>query len=311
MSEHWECIIVGGGAAGLSAALVLGRARRRTLLVDAGEQSNRPAHGIGGLLGHEGRPPAELYACGRRELAAYPAVEIRDAAVTVASSTEGGFAVTLADGSVELTRRMILATGMQYQLPDLPGLAERWGGSVFHCPFCHGWEVRDRPLGVLDSDAATGVHRALLLTGWSADVTLLTNGPASLTEEDRGHLVAAGVTVDERRVSAVHGPGDELSTVEFADGTERPCGGLLVPAVLHQRGDLAAQLGLELAAPNPIAADAIATGPTGETSVPGVLVTGDVGVGMPSVANAIAAGSNAAAAVVRSLLVERLPPRRL
>ena len=193
MNERWECIIVGGGAAGLSAALVLGRARKRTLLVDAGAQSNRPAHGIGGLLGHDGRPPAELYASGRRELVAYPSVEVRDGAVTVASSTEGGFTVTLTDGSVELTQRLILATGMDYQIPELPGLAERWGRSVFHCPFCHGWEVRDRPLCVLDSDAVTGVHRALLLTGWSADVTLLTNGPAGLTDEDRDHLVAAGV----------------------------------------------------------------------------------------------------------------------
>ncbi len=302
MDEHRECIIVGGGAAGLSAALVLGRARRRTLLVDAGEQSNRPAHGIGGLLGHDGRPPAELYAAGRRELDAYPSVEVRDGAVTAASVTEGGFTVTLADGSVELTRRMILATGMRYQLADLPGLAERWGGSVFHCPFCHGWEVRDRPLGVLDSDPTTGVHRALLLTAWSSDVTLLTNGPAGLTEEDHERLIAAGVAVDERRVAGVDGPGDELSTIRFDDGTERACGGLLVPAVLHQRGDLAAQLGVRLAPPTPVAADAIEIGPTGETSVAGVFAAGDTGVGMPSVAAAIAEGSIAATAVVRSLL---------
>jgi thioredoxin reductase len=309
MSEPWECIIVGGGAAGLSAALVLGRARRRTLLVDAGAQSNRPAHGIGGLLGHDGQPPAELYATGRRELAGYPAVEVRDGSVTEASSTAGGFTVTLADGRVELTRQLILATGMDYHLPELSGVAERWGRSVFHCPFCHGWEVRDQPLAVLDSDPTTGVHRALLLTGWSADVTLLTDGPAGLTDHDRDHLVAAGVTVDERPVAALHGTGDELSAIRFADGTERPCGGLLVPAVLHQRSTLAAQLSLQFAAPTPIAADAIEISPTGETSVPGVLVAGDAGVGMPSVANSIAAGSNAAAAVVRNLLFEdeRLP----
>jgi thioredoxin reductase len=304
MNERWECIIVGGGAAGLSAALVLGRARRRTLLVDAGEQSNRPAHGIGGLLGHDGRPPDELYAAGRRELAAYPCVEVRDGTVTEASPSAGGFSATLTDGSVERTKRMILATGMHYRIPVLPGLAQRWGGSVFHCPFCHGWEVRDRPLGVLDSDPVTGVHRALLLTGWSADVTLLTNGPAGLTDDDRERLVAAGVTVDERPVAAVHGPGDELSTIRFVDGSERPCGGLLVAAVLHQRSDLATQLGLQFAPPNPLAADAIAISPTGDTSVPGVFVAGDASIGMPSVANAIAEGSNAAAAVVRSLLVE-------
>ena len=304
MNEHWDCIVVGGGAAGLSATLVLGRARKRTLLVDAGEPSNRFAHGIGGLLGHDGRPPAELYAAGHAELAKYPSIEVRHAAVTAASESDDGIAVTLNDGVVEQARRVILAVGMDYRLPEVPGLAERWGRSVFHCPFCHGWEVRDRALGVLDADPATGVHRALLLTGWSADITLLTNGPSDLTVDDRDRLVAAGVEIDERRVAAVHGQGDELATIQFADGTERPCGGLLVPAPLHQRSDIAARLGLAFAPPNPMAADAVVVNPTGNTTVPGVLVAGDAAVGMPSVANAIAEGSNAAAAVVRSLLVE-------
>jgi thioredoxin reductase len=304
MNDRWDCIIVGGGAAGLSAALVLGRARKRTLLVDAGEQSNRPAHGIGGLLGHDGRPPGELYAAGRAELAAYPSVELRERRLTEASKAADGFTVTMSDGAVELTRRMILATGMNYALPDVPGVAERWGQSVFHCPFCHGWEVRDRPLAVLDADPNTGVHRALLLTGWSADITLLTDGPAQLTDEYRHRLIAAGVEIDERRVAAVHGPGRELSAIEFADGSTRACGGLLVAAPLHQRSDLGAQLGVAFAPPSPIAADAVATSPTGETNVPGVLVAGDASAGMPSVANAVAAGSNAAAAVVRSLVIE-------
>jgi thioredoxin reductase len=308
VNERWDCIIVGGGAAGLSAGLVLGRARKRSLVVDLGEQSNRPAHGIGGLLGHDGRRPEDLYAAGRAELSAYPSVEARAGLVTGASQTDGGFAVTLADGSVELTRRMILATGMDYRVPELPGIAERWGRSVFHCPFCHGWEVRDLRLAVLDADPTTGVHRALLLTAWSADVTLLTNGPAELTDEDRRRLIAAGVVLDERRLAAARGLGDELSSILFADGTERPCGGLLVAAVLHQRSDLATQLGLPFAPPTPIAADAIAVDPTGETSVAGVLVAGDAAVGMPSVANAIAQGSNAAAAVVRSLVAEDHEP---
>jgi thioredoxin reductase len=304
MNETWDCIVVGGGAAGLSAALVLGRARKRVLLVDAGEQSNRPAHGIGGLLGHDTRPPDELYAAGHRELSGYPSVEVRPGRVTAASTREAGFTVTMTDGSKAASRRMILATGMHYRLPELPGIAERWGHSVFHCPFCHGWEVRDRPLAVLDADPSTGVHRALLLSGWSADVTLLTNGPASLTEEDRDRLAVAGIDVDERPVAAVHGPGDDLSTIRFVDGSTRPCGGLLVAVVLHQRPDLAAQLGLELAPPNPLTADAVAVDPTGETNVPGVFVAGDAGAGMPSVANAIAQGANAATTVVRSLLTE-------
>ena len=304
MSERWDCIVIGGGAAGLSAALVLGRARVRTLLVDAGAPSNAPAHGVGGLLGHDGRAPRDLYALGHTELAAYPAVEVRHGRVVTAVAAAGGVAATLADGAVEVSRRLILATGMDYQLPAVPGLAERWGRSVFHCPFSHGWEVRDHRLGVLDGDPATGVHRALLLRRWSDDVTLLPNGPAVVSDEDRRRLVAAGVEIDERPVVAVDGPGDELTTIRFADGTERACGGLLVAAVLHQRSDLAAQLGLPVAPPSPIAADALAATPTGDTPVPGVFVAGDVVAGMPSVANAVAAGSNAAAAVVRSLLAE-------
>jgi thioredoxin reductase len=309
MTRNWDCIIVGGGAAGLSAALVLGRARKRGLLVDAGDQSNRPAPGIGGLLGHDTRPPDELYAAGRRELMAYPSIEVRPGRVTAASPQDGGFRVMLSDGSEAASRRLILATGMHYRLPAVPGLAERWGRSVFHCPFCHGWEVRDRPLAVLDPDPTTGIHRALLLRGWSADVTLLTNGPASLPEADRDRLGAAGIDVDERPIAGVDGPGDELSTILLADRSTRPCGGLLVAVVLHQRSHLATQLGLELAAPNPIAADAVAVSATGETNVPGVFVAGDAGAGMPSVANAIAQGALAATSVVRSLLTEdhRLP----
>src|SRR5215217_2183036 len=282
MDDIWDCIVIGAGAAGLSAALVLGRARKRTLLVDAGAPSNLPAHGIGGLLGHDGRPPAELYAEGRRELAAYPAVTVRAGCVVAAAVDGAGVTVTLMDGAAERARRVILATGMDYRLPDVPGIAERWGRSVFHCPFCHGWEVRDRPLGVLDGDPTTGVHRALLLRGWSDEVTLLTNGRAELTAGDRRTLAAAGVEVDERQVIGVDGPGDELAAIRFADGTARPCGGLLVAVVLHQRSRLAVQLGLPIAPPSPIAADAVVAGPTGETALESVLVAGDAGVGMPS-----------------------------
>jgi thioredoxin reductase len=305
-NQTWDCIVVGGGAAGLSAALVLGRARRRTLLVDDGQQSNLAAHGIGGLLGHDGQPPAQLYRIGRDELAGYPSVEVRSGRVIDGEASADRFTVTLDDGEVEATRRIVLATGMEYRMPAVEGLAERWGRSVFHCPFCHGWEVRERALGVLDGDPVTGVHRALLLTGWSADVTLLTNGRATLTSEDRALLAAAGVVIDERPVMRVDGTGDEIAKVVFEDGDERPCGALLVASVLHQRSKLAAQLGVQAAPPTPIAADAISVGPMGETSVPGVFAAGDTGAGMPSVANAIAAGSNAAASVVRSLLMPTL-----
>ena len=301
-NEPWDCIVVGAGAAGLSAALVLGRARRRTLVVDAGRPSNAVAHGIGGLLGHDGRPPADLYDAGRAELAAYPTVEVRAGEVVDGRQSEAGFVLDLADGTREVSRRVLLATGMDYRYPDLPGVAERWGRSVFHCPFCHGWEVRGRPLGVLDRGATTGVHRAMLLRAWTDDVTLLTDGPSALDPEAVEGLRAAGVTIDERRVERLRGPGDGLDAVVFADGTERSLGGLLVAVTLHQRSDLAARLGAVAVPPGPIAADAIDVDAMLGTSVAGVSAAGDLSTTMPSVANAIAAGSMAAAGVVGSLM---------
>ena len=306
MDEIWDCIVVGGGAAGLSAALVLGRARRRTLVVDAGRPSNAVAHGIGGLLGHDGRPPADLYALGREELAAYPTVEVRTGEVAAGEAHDGAFVLTLADGTTERAKRVLLASGMDYRHADLPGVAERWGRSVFHCPFCHGWEVRDRALGVIDPGPA-GAQRALMLTLWSDDVTLYTDGPATLDPVDAARLRAAGIPVVEQRVAALEGPGDDLEAVVLADGSTRACGGVLLPVTLHQRSPLAAQLGAEAAPPGMIAADAVAVDPMFATSVPGLFAAGDLGATMPSVANAVAAGSNAAAAVVHSLVEDRHP----
>ncbi|CAA9515296.1 MAG: Thioredoxin reductase [uncultured Solirubrobacteraceae bacterium] len=307
MNTNWDCIVVGAGAAGLSAALVLGRARQRTLVVDAAGQSNRDAHGIGGLLGHDRRPPAEFYAGGRAELAEYPTVQLRAGEVVDGEPQGEGFVLELADGSREVTRRVLLATGMDYRYPPLPGIAERWGRSVFHCPFCHGWEVRDRQLAVLDR-GASGVHRALLLGAWSEDVTLLADGPAELDAEDAQRLHDAGITVDERRVAGLRGPGSTLTGVVFADGDERPCGGLLVPVTLHQRSALAQRLGAAASEePGPIAVDALQVDQTFATSAPGVSAAGDVAATMPSVANAIASGNAAAAMLVGAL---RTAPQR-
>lgn len=318
MNATWECIVVGGGAAGLSAALVLGRARRRTLLVDAGAPSNRFSHGIGGLLGHDTKPPARFYAEARENVAAYPAVERRSGEVAAAERDGNGFTLTLADGTRETTRTVILATGMDYERPDVPGLDPLWGGSVFHCPFCHGWEHAGRPLGVLDR-GDTGVHRASLLRAWSDDVTLLTNGPDELDDGQRAELRERGIVVDPRPVAGLeasavspdaadaddtaseHAPA--LSAVRFTGGETRPLGGLLIPVTLRQRGPLATQLGLELLPETPLSTESIQVDPMGATSVPGVFSAGDASISMPSVANAIAAGSAAAAGVVQRLVV--------
>jgi thioredoxin reductase len=302
-SNRWDCIVVGGGAAGLSAALVLGRARQRTLVVDAGHPSNAPAEGIGGLLGHDGTPPADFYATGRAELAQYPTVEVRTGEVMAGERGDAGFVLTLADGREEPARRVLLAMGMGYRYPDVPGVAERFGRSVFHCPFCHGWEVRDRTLGVLDN-GATGVRRALMLRFWTDDVTLYTNGPVELDAADLGRLGGAGVAVDDRHVAGLRGAGDELDAIEFSDGDASKCQGLLVPVTLHQRSTLARQLGADVAEPGMVAADALVVDGMYHTSVPGLSAAGDLCTQMPSVAAAIADGSRAAAMIVHDLMAE-------
>ncbi len=298
----WESIVVGGGAAGLSAALVLGRARRRTLILDAGRPSNRVAEGIGGLLGNDTRSPEDFYAAGRAELAAYPSVELRSGEVVDGRRTDDGFVLELADGSRETTQRVLLATGMDYRRPTLAGVEERWGRSVFHCPFCHGWEHRDQPLGVLDR-GASGAHRALMLCAWSDDVTLLADGPAELEPGGADQLEDAGIGVDERPVAALRGPAPSMTAIAFADGSERPCGGLLVPVTMHQQSALAQRLGAATQDPGPLAADALAVDQTFATSVPGLFAAGDAGAAMPpSVANAVASGHTAAAMLVQSLI---------
>jgi thioredoxin reductase len=299
MTAEWDCVIVGGGAAGLSAGLVLGRARRRTLLLDVGGQSNRFAEGIGGLLGNDRRPPAEFYAAGRAELSAYADVELRELEALDGERRPGGFALRLADGAEIEARTVLLATGMDYRYPQVPGARERWGRSVFHCPFCHGWEVRGRELAVLGSDAMA-VHRALLLRSWSGSVTLLSDG-GEVASEDAERLAAAGVEVDDRAVASLEGPGSDLTAVVFEDGSERALRGLLVGVTLHRRSELPDRLGATRAPASPLSADAIEVDAMGNTGVPGLYAAGDLLARAPSVPNAISSGHFAAAQVVNQL----------
>lgn len=300
--DQWDCVVVGGGAAGLSAALVLGRARRRTLVVDAGGQSNRAAPVIGGLLGFDGRPPDDLYDAGRRELRAYPSVEYRPGEVVGGSPAGDGVDLDLDDGSGVRARRVLLTTGMHYDPPRIPGLDALWGSTVFQCPFCHGWEVRDRRLAALAA-GAEGVHAALMLRGWSDDVVLLTDGPAELDATQRHALQSAGVTVDERRIAELAGTDGELAHVVFADGSKLPRDGLLVEAPLRLRSTLAEKLGVQWARRSP-AQDTVEVDPLFRTDQPAVFAAGDVCTDQPHAAGAVATGSKAAMIVVQSLLAD-------
>jgi thioredoxin reductase len=297
-----DCIVVGAGAAGMSAALTLARARRSTLMVDAGRQSNIAVASIGGLLGQDQRPPADFYAAGRQELAAYPSVELlQDEVVHGARADDESFVVTLSGGRSERARTMVLAPGVDYRYPQLPGLQERWGGAVFHCPFCHGWEVRGSRMGVL-ATGAVGVHGALNLRAWSDQVTLLTNGDA-LTDPQREQLSLGGVGWDERPIAGFEGPGAELQAAAFADGDELSIDALLVKATLHQRSSLAQDLGAALRAPDEmLSVEAIETDAMGRTAVPELYAAGDAATSVPpSMAAAVASGYLAGASAVVQL----------
>jgi thioredoxin reductase len=278
MDDYWDCVVVGGGVAGLSAALALGRARRRTLVLDRDGQSNRVAEHVGGLLGHDGTPPAELYARAREQLAAYPAVTLRPAEALDARAEGDGFVVVLGDDGDEVrTRALILATGMDYEVPDVPGFREHWGRAVFHCPFCHGWEVRDRPL-VVYGRGEQAEHQLALLEGWTDDVTLV-------DPDEFGEL----------RVEA-----GELRSVVRRDGSEIPCEGVLVQAPLRRRGRLPERLGLALTDHDLVAVDSL-----GRTSVPGVYAAGDLAVAPQQVAIALGSGHLAGVVATRELLLGR------
>lgn len=307
-----DCVIVGGGAAGLSAALVLGRARRTTLLVDAGTQSNLAAASIGGLLGFDGRPPTELYARGRDELLGYPSVECRTGTVTGARRDEGGFTVELSDGRPARARRVLLATGVDYLTTDIAGAQPLWGTTVVHCPFCDGWELRDQPLAVL-ARGDKAVHAALLVRGWTDDLVVLTDGPGGLGPSEVRQLSAAGIAVDERAVAGVEAQDGKLAAVAFDDGTRMARGGLVIATTLKRSSRLAEQLGAACHDSGPVVTDPIDVDKLGRTTIPGLFAAGDVCTQTPQVAGAIAAGSAAATAIVQSLLSEDFglpfPPR--
>lgn len=298
-----DCIVIGAGAAGLSAGLTLARARRQTLLIDAGQQSNLVATGIGGLLGHDRRPPSEYYAAAHDELAAYPTVEvIVGEAVQAARNPDGTFEVTLAGGRREQAQTVVLAPGMDYRYPGVPGLAERWGTSAFHCPFCGGWEARGRPMAVLATGNA-GVHGAANLRAWTDRITLLTNG-SELSADQREMLSARGIAYDPRPVAALEGPGTDLERVSFHEGADLAVTALLVKSTLYQRSTLARDLGATVTAPDDwLAVEAITVDAVGRTEIPGLYAAGDAATSIPpSMPAAVTSGYMAAAMAVGQIM---------
>jgi thioredoxin reductase len=303
MDEYrYDVVVVGGGAAGLSAALVLARARRSVAVVDAGEPRNAPAAHVGGFLSRDGVAPAELLRVGRAEVTGYggEVIDGRVDSVDRVDGVEPGFVVRLAGGRRLAARRLLVTTGLRDELPDIPGVRERWGRDALHCPYCHGWDVRDQPIGVLAGGPAT-VEKTLLVRQWSPDVVLFPQ-TIEIDGPGRARLAARGVRiVDGEVVRLVVDETDRLRGVELAGGVVVPRTAVFVAPRFVASDDLLSGLGCALGDDGWVATD-----PGGRTSVPGVWAAGNVTDPMANVIAAAAAGSAAAAAINVDLVDEDL-----
>jgi thioredoxin reductase len=292
MDTPYDVVIVGGGAAGLSAALVLGRARRRTAVVDAGSPRNAPASHMHGYLSRDGMPPAELLAVGRDEIARYGVERIDD----VVRQIEPGFRIHLASGRVLGARRVLVSTGLGDDIPDIPGVRERWGRDLLHCPYCHGWEVRDEPIGVLGSNPGSILH-AQLVRQWSSDVVYFAHTQPP-TPHETAELAARGITVVSGEVARLVIEDDRLAGVELLDGRFVPRTAVFVRPITRPHPDgLLASLGCELDDAGFPVVDR-----TGRTSVSGVWAAGNAADPRAQVITAAGAGSAVAIAINADLV---------
>ncbi|GAA0945926.1 NAD(P)/FAD-dependent oxidoreductase [Pseudonocardia zijingensis] len=299
-----DAVVIGGGAAGLNGALMLARSRRSVVVVDAGTPRNAPAEGVHGLLGADGVPPAELLRTGRAEVRRYGgrvvAGVVASAAPAPAVDGDLRFTVTLADGRTLHARRLLVATGLRDELPDVPGLAEHWGHAVVHCPYCHGWEVRDEPIGVLATGAAS-VHHALLFRQLTDDLVYFTRD-TELDADTRARFAARGIRVVDTPVAAIVSAGEAITGVRLADGEVVPRRIVAVATTVVARTDGLDGLGLPLEdLPNGMGRH-VATGPAGATTVPGVWVAGNVADPTAQVGASAAAGALAGARINADLV---------
>jgi thioredoxin reductase len=290
--ETYDVAIIGGGAAGLSAALVLGRARRRVIVIDAGAPRNAPAAHMHGFISRDGTPPADLLAAARAEIARYGVELIEDFVLAAAA----GFQLELAAGAPVRARRVLLATGAADVLPDIEGARERWGRDLLHCPYCHGWEVRDRPIGVLATGPGSAEH-AHLLRQWTDDLIFFPH-TAGVTGAERAKLTARGIRIADGAVERLVVADDRLRAVRLADGTQVARTALFIrPELVAHPVSPAAALGCDLA-PGGLAL----AGPDGRTSVPGVWAAGNATDPRAQVITAAGEGSAAAIAINTDLL---------
>jgi thioredoxin reductase len=295
----FDVIIVGAGPAGLSAALILGRCRRKVLVCDAGRPRNSASRALHGFLTRDGIEPAEFIRIGREQLRPYTTIQLRSEEVTQARQIDNGFEVKVA-GEVVSARKLLLATGVVDRLPDLEGLESFYGRSVFHCPYCDGWELRDQPLAIYGKEDR-GAGLALELTGWSRDLIVCSDGPATISAAERKQLEQLNIPLREERISRLEGTDGQLERIVFDSGEHILRRGMFFNTGQDQHCDLAASLGCDFTDRG-----AVRTGDYEMTNVPGLFVAGDASRAVQLVIIAAAEGAEAAFAINKALIKDDL-----
>ncbi len=305
MSEY-DVVVIGGGAAGLSGAVALARSRRTVLVVDAGQPRNAPAAAMHNYLGREGTPPTDLLADGRAELAGYGGKVVDGTVATARREDDGTFTVVLESGREVSARRLLVTTGLVDELPDVPGLADRWGRDVLHCPYCHGWEVRDQPIGIL-ATGPNAMHQALLFRQLSDDVVFFRHTGPPPDPEQEEQLTALGVRMVEGEVVGLDVGDDRLTGVRLATGEVVARSVLVVAPRFTARDGVLGALGLpavDQEMGGHVVGSSVPADSTGATSVPGVWVAGNVSDMSAQVVVSAAAGMRAGAMINADLVLE-------
>lgn len=299
LETHYDALVVGGSFAGLAAATYIARAKRRVLVVDGGQPRNRFSPAAHGFLGHDGQAPGEILATARRQVLTYPNAQLRAGEVLAIRPNTNGFDVHLGDGSAVSSRKLVIATGLRDELPPLPGLWERWGRTVLHCPYCHGYETGGGPLGVLATHPMSA-HQANLVHDWGS-VTFFTNGAPLPDEETVARLSARGIVFETAPIAALRGDAPALAGVLLADGRDLPLNALFVAPTLHHC-PLVAQL--QLAMDDSPTGPIVRTDERRMTSLPGVYAAGDIVRSGHSVSFAVADGVMAGISLHQALVAE-------
>ena len=296
----YDVVIVGGGPAGLSAALILGRSRRKVLVCDNGHPRNEASHAMHGYLTRDGIPPSEFLQIARDQLAPYDTVEMRDNTVISAACVDGRFVTRLATGEDVHSRKLLIATGVRDNVPAIDGIDALYGRSVFHCPYCDGWEVRDQPIAIYGR-GERGYGLSLELTAWSRDLVLLTDGPCELDDTQRGRLTQLRIPVREERLERLEGTDGILRRIVFAGGDSLERRAMFFTTGQHQQSALAVSLGCEFNDKG-----TVRTGRYESTHLAGLFVCGDASRAVQWVIVAASEGAEAAFAINTDLIKEDL-----